>query len=87
MGLLSGIFLFLSRLGLAPFWQADRPTLPSTQESFVLTSTHILFQKATEANAFVADRPTPFHPGGENPFISHIQGTVVYLLLQSPRST
>lgn len=61
-------FPFLTRLSLAPFWQAERPPLPSTQESSVLTSTHILFQKATEANAFVADRPTPFQPRRWKPF-------------------
>lgn len=86
MGLLSGIFFpFLTKLSLAPFWQADRPTLPSTQESSVLTSAHILFQKATEANAFVADRPTPFQPRRWKPFHEPHNGSSSCACLYSSR--
>lgn len=60
---------FLTRLSLAPFWQAVRPTLPSTQESSVLTSTHILFSEShrgerlccRQTNSLPVQKVKPFH--------------------------
>lgn len=69
-----GLFSLPGRLSPAPFWQAGGPPLPSSQESSVLTSTHILFQNTAGASAFVADRPTPSQPGRCSPFMGHIMG-------------
>ena len=57
-GLQSGIFSL-------PLSGRQTPCLQSSQERYVLTSTHILLQKSHRGNAFVAPEPTPFHAGGE----------------------
>ena len=78
---------FSTRLSLAPFWQADRPPLPSMQESSVLTSTHILFQKPQRQTPLLQTDQLPSSPGGENPFMSYIMGAAPHWLMQAPKST